>query len=69
MMVLSFRSKEDKEKMLEKAKKMEAYAAEVVDCLEEALEEDYRYGERSSYRRDEDERQYRMNSRYGYRGR
>lgn len=51
MIVLSFRSKKDKENLLYKAKEMEAYAAELVDCLEashsEYEEDDYDYSERS----------------------
>lgn len=54
MIILSFRTKKDKEHMLEKAKEMEAYASELVDCLEEAKhgdhdeyeEDDYMYSER-----------------------
>ena len=49
MIVLSFKSKKDKEKLYEKAKKMEEFAADIVDCLEEAMEseeEGYEYSER-----------------------
>ncbi len=49
MIVMSFRTKKDKEHMLKKAKEMEAYSAELVDCLEEAIAEeydDYDYSER-----------------------
>lgn len=51
MIVLSFKTKRDKVKMLEKARKMEEYVAEVVDCLEEAIaeEEEYDYNERSHH--------------------
>lgn len=56
MIILSFRTKKDKEHMLEKAKEMEAYASELVDCLEEAKhgeheeyeDDDYAYSERGS---------------------
>lgn len=65
MIILSFRSKKDKEHMLEKAKRMADYANEFVDCLEESQPEDYE--ERASYRRHEEEYypQYR-GGRYGY---
>lgn len=50
MTILSFRSKKDKEKLYEKAKKMEEFAADIVECLEEAMydgeEDDYEYSER-----------------------
>lgn len=54
MIIMSFRTKKDKEHMLKKAKEMEAYAMELVDCLEEAIsngeyeeDEDYDYSERN----------------------
>jgi protein subunit release factor B len=69
MIMLSFRSKKDKERMLRKAKEMEMYAAELVDCLEEA-----RHGERDEYEDEEEEYSERNNTsmrmrggRYGYR--
>ena len=71
MIIMSFRTKKDKEHMLEKAKEMEAYASELVDCLEEAKhsgyedeydEDDYAYSERG-YRGGSRM----MRSRYGYR--
>ena len=74
MTILSFRNRKDKEKLYEKAKKMEEYAAMIVECLEDAgygdeyEEESYR----RSYRDHEDEMreapQMVHNSRYGYRG-
>ena len=52
MIVMSFRTKKDKEHMLKKAKEMEAYVAELVDCLEDADPseeyEDMEYSERGS---------------------
>lgn len=55
--------------MLRKAKEMEAYAAELVDCLEEA-----RHGEREDYYDEDEEYSERSNTsmrmrggRYGYR--
>ena len=51
MIIMSFRTKKDKEHMLKKAKEMEAYAMELVDCLEDAIsheeEEEYDYSERN----------------------
>ncbi len=69
MIVLSFRTKKDKEHLLKKAKEMEAYASELVECLEEAkngyedeYEDDYEYSERG-YRGATSA----MRGRYGYR--
>ena len=74
MTILSFKNKRDKEKLYEKAKKMEEYASMIVECLEEAgygedYEEDYR-GSRRSYREGEEEMRepHHMEGRYGYRG-
>lgn len=67
MVVLSFRSKKDKEHLLEKARKMEEYAAIIVECIEDSREMDDEYSERS-YRHDDDYNE-RYSSRYGYRGR
>lgn len=65
MIILSFRSKRDKEQMLEKAKRMADYANEFVDCLEESQHEEY--GERASYRyQDEYEHPQYRGGRYGY---
>ena len=61
MIVLSFKNKKDKEHLLEKAKKMEEYAAMIVDCIEDSEEEDF-YQERRSYRHEPE-----MMDRYGYR--
>ena len=63
MIVLSFKTKKDKEHLLEKAKKMEEYASMIVDCIEDSVhhddDDDY------DYRRDE--HYDRMEGRYGYR--
>lgn len=48
MVVVEFKSKRDKEHLLEKARKMEEYASMIVDCIEE-----------SKAREEEDERSYR----------
>lgn len=45
MIMISFRTKREKDEMLEKARKMEKFAAEFVDCLENS-EHDYDYDER-----------------------
>lgn len=62
--MISFRTNKEKEHLLEKAKKMEEYAAMIVECIEES-------------KSDEDERSYRepnydderFEGRYGYRHR
>lgn len=69
MIVMSFRTKKDKEHLLKKAMEMETYAREIVDCLEEAKHydemEDYDYAERDGM----DYRGGSTRSRYSYRGR
>lgn len=63
MIMISFRSKEDKDTLLKKAKKMEEYSSMIVECLENS---DYdEYNERN-YRHDMDDDEM-MNGRYGYR--
>jgi len=61
MIMVSFRSKKDKEHLLEKAKKMEEYASMIVDCIEESEYDERRY---RGHEDDEED----MNNRYGYRG-
>jgi len=72
MTILSFKSRKDKEKLYEKAKKMEEYASMIVDCLEEAgYDSDYEENYKRMYREHEDEMRMEpahFNSRYGYRG-
>lgn len=70
MIILSFKSKADKEHLLEKAKKMEEYASMIVDCIEESKDYEEEYDERAyrgnrSYRHEDPE--YGMEGRYGYR--
>lgn len=69
MIMISFRTKREREEMLEKAKKMEKFAAEFVDCLENSQDDEYRYDERGHYD-DMEEMSYRggrrMNGRYMY---
>lgn len=49
---MSFRTKRDKKHMLKKAKEMEEYVMELIECLEDAdtgkeeEDEDYEYSER-----------------------
>ena len=70
MIILFFKTKKDKEHLLEKARKMEEYAAMIVDCIEESRdsESDYEYSEKA-YRHEEPEYEERMSGRYGYRRR
>lgn len=69
MVVLSFRTKKDKEKLYEKARKMEEYASMIVECLEDAgYDGDYEESYRRMYRDHEDEMRHSPESRYGYRG-
>lgn len=69
MIILSFKSKRDKEHLLEKARKMEEYASMIVECIEDSKADD-EYDERR-YRMSEDEmmdnNDRMMQSRYGYR--
>jgi hypothetical protein len=62
--MVSFRTKKDKEHLLEKAKKMEEYSSMIVECLEES---DYmdEYEERNY--RDHEEEEEMPRGRYGYR--
>lgn len=66
MIVLSFKTKHDKEHLLEKAKKMEEYASMIVDCIEEShhLESGYEHPE-IAYRH---EPEYGHESIYGHLG-
>ena len=64
MVMVSFRTKKDKEHLLEKAKKMEEYSSMIVECLEDS---DYmdEYNERNYHGHEDDDEM--MNSRYSYR--
>lgn len=53
MIVLSFKTKKDKEHLLEKAKRMEAYITELVDCLEEAHHEEPEHYQERRYHYEE----------------
>ena len=79
MIMVSFRSKRDKENLLEKARKMKEYASMIVECIEDSRTDDYDYDERF-YRSDEDimdmndrmlgdSMDSRVDGRYGYRRR
>ena len=75
MIVLSFKSRRDKEHLLEKAKKMEEYASMIVECIEDSKTYEDDYDERS-YRCEEEMMDMndrmmgdRMMGRYGYRRR
>lgn len=61
MVMISFRSKKDKEHLLEKARKMEEYSSMIVECLEESD-----YDDDMDYRHHDHEDDEEM-SRYGYR--
>lgn len=61
--MIEFRTKKDKEHLLEKARKMEEYASMIVDCIEES-ETKGAYNERHD--EDYDDMEYR-GGRYGYR--
>lgn len=67
MIILSFKSKADKEHLLEKAKKMEEYASMIVDCIEESREDEGEYEERAYRSRNYRDMDYPMEGRYGYR--
>ena len=71
MIILSFKSKKDKEHLLEKARKMEEYASMIVDCIEESRdsEDEYDYSERNYRHHEEPDYDERMSGRYGYRRR
>ncbi len=66
MIILSFRTKKDKTHMLKKAKEMQEYVDELIECLEDAqsddFEEDDYYQERRGYRGNM------RTGRYNYRG-
>ena len=73
MIMISFRTKKDKEHLLEKARKMEDYAAMIVECLESSEYEEYDERDGMNYRHHDDEEEMMdMNDRmaggrYGYR--
>lgn len=69
MIMMTFKTKGDKEHLLEKAKKMEEYAAMIVDCIEESEHfEDKSYYERN-YRHEMPSYEDKYEGRYGYRNR
>lgn len=73
MIVISFRTRRDKEDMLDKARQMERFSREFVECLENSEHDDYEYENRmyrdENMRHDDgmSRRETRMRSgRYGY---
>lgn len=66
MMVVKFKSNVEHEDLLKKVKKMKKFTEELEMCLEDALEEDLDFRGRS-YRKEYDDEDMRMESRYGYR--
>jgi hypothetical protein len=66
-MVISFRSRRDKEHLLEKARKMKEYASMIVECIEDSRDYEEDFDERS-YRGEEEmmDMNDRMMGRYGY---
>ena len=66
MVMVSFRTKKDKEHLLEKARKMEEYSSMIVECLEESdYMDDYEKKYRGHEHDEEDDEM--RGSRYGYR--
>lgn len=49
MIVISFKTKKDKENMLRKVKEIEACTKELMECLEEAQHKDYDEYEEDDY--------------------
>lgn len=66
MIVLSFRNKKDKEKMLDKAREMEMFSKELVDCLEEARHGEHDYDDEDDYEYSERRGRMMRRGRYGY---
>lgn len=66
MIMISFKTKKDKEHLLEKAKKMEEYAAMIVDCIEESEDDEYSYRHEREHEPEYDKYE-RFEGRYGYR--
>lgn len=67
MIVVKFRNEEEHHDLLKKVKKMEKFASEVAEMLEECYDEEgveFRGG--SSYHKEYDEDDMRMEGRYGY---
>lgn len=76
MTILSFKTKKDKHSLLEKARKMEEYAAMIVECIEESDHDEdheeraYRhepYRHHDPYMEDYERMDERVGGRYGYR--
>lgn len=67
MIMISFKSRRDKEHLLEKARKMEEYASMIVECIEDSSDYDDDHYERS-YRGEDEmmDMNDKMMGRYGY---
>lgn len=65
--MISFKTKKEKDALLEKARKMEEYASMIVDCIEDSdYEDEVKYRKHHS-EEDMYEMNDRMMGRYGYR--
>ena len=65
MIMLRFKSKEDRDDLLHKTKKMKKYVDEIIDCIEDCEYEDEEYNERR-YRHDDEWKDEENHGRYGY---
>ena len=66
MMVIKFRSSEDHTDLMHKVKKMRKFTEELEDILKDCYEDDEPEYRGSSYRREYDDEDMRMEGRYGY---
>lgn len=66
MMIIRFRNKEDHEDIMMKVKKMKKFATELEECLQDVVDDEMEF-RGGSYRKDYDEDDRRMESRYAYR--
>lgn len=62
MVMITFKNSKDREHLLEKAKRMETYAAMIVDCIEDSITEEPEYDEKNY-------REHESMDRYNYRRR
>jgi len=60
-MAIMFKSKKDKERLLEKARRMEEYASMIVDCIEDSDDEEY---DETEYKKSKNTET--LRGRYGY---
>ena len=66
--IVEFKSKRDKEHLLEKAKKMEEYASMIVECIEDSKANE-EYDERAYRHHDDYDDDDRYEGRYAYKRR